>query len=266
MLSPNTSGKRKYNLERITPHCVVGQLSAEAIGNCFRYKSRKASCNYGIATDGKVVEVVAEDERSWCSSSADNDNRAITIECASDKTSPYAMNQIVYDKLVELCVDICKRNNKSKVLFLGDKDKSLAYKVKDNEVILTAHRWFAKKSCPGDWLYSRYGQLANDITERLNNEPKTEKANNTTLSDNKSLESAQMRAEGYSKGATFTTIAKSGLNIRLGAGSNKPLEGKSLPYGTKVKWYGYYSVVNNDKWYLVSFGTRKGYCMSKFLR
>ena len=164
--SPNHSGKRTHKIDRITPHCVVGQATAEAIGNCFP-KGREASCNYGIGYDGRVCLIVDEANRSWCSSSNENDQRAITIECASDKTHPYAMKSAVYDKLILLCADICKRNGITKLLWLEDKDTSLKYTPKDGEAILTAHRWFANKSCPGDWLYSRFGELATEVTKKL---------------------------------------------------------------------------------------------------
>ena len=167
VLSPNHSGKRTKPLKRITPHCVVGQLKAEAIGGCFTNPSRQASCNYGIGTEGRVCLIVPEDCRSWCSSSNDNDQQAATIECASDKTHPYAFNSTVYNKLVDLCVDICKRNGAKKLLWISDKNKALSYVPKDDEMIITVHRWFANKSCPGDWLYNRLGELASTVTAKL---------------------------------------------------------------------------------------------------
>lgn len=167
MISPNKTSQRNHGINAITPHCVVGQLSAEAIGGCFASPGKKASCNYGIGADGRIVLVVNEKDRSWCSSNAANDHRAVTIECASDKTAPYAMNCAVYETLIRLCADICKRNNKNRLLWLGNKEKTLAYMPKSNEMILTAHRWFANKSCPGDWLYSRYGELADKVNNLL---------------------------------------------------------------------------------------------------
>ena len=92
---------------------------------------------------------------------------AITIECASDKTEPYAFYDVVYNRLIELCTDICRRNGKKKLLWLGDKDKTLAYEPKSDEMILTVHRWFANKSCPGSWMYSRMGDLAAKVTKAL---------------------------------------------------------------------------------------------------
>ena len=166
-LSPNHSGKRTMKIDRITPHCVVGQCSVETLGNVFAPSSRQASSNYGIGPDGRVGMYCEEGNRSWCSSSNANDQRAVTIECASDTTSPYAMNDTVYNRLIDLCVDICKRNGKDCLLWLVDKNKTLNYTPKSNEMVLTVHRWFANKSCPGDWLFNRLGKLAEEVTKRL---------------------------------------------------------------------------------------------------
>ena len=166
-LSPNHSGQRTHSIDRITPHCVVGQCSVETLGSIFAPSSRQASCNYGIGEDGRVGMYVEEKNRSWCSSSNANDQRAVTIECASDTKEPYTMNSKVYATLVKLCVDICKRNGKKKLIWISNKSKALNYVPKSDEMILTVHRWFANKSCPGNWLYSRLGKLATEVTKQL---------------------------------------------------------------------------------------------------
>ena len=168
LLSPNHSGQRTMAIDRITPHCVVGQLSAAGICGCFTSSSVQASCNYGIGKDGDIGLCVEEKNRSWCTSSNANDQRAVTIECASDMTDPYAFTDKCYNSLINLCVDICKRNGKKKLIWFGDKTKTLNYSPKSDEMILTVHRWFAAKSCPGDWMYSRMGDLANKVTAKLN--------------------------------------------------------------------------------------------------
>ena len=166
-LSPNHSGKRTHKIDRISPHCVVGQCTAEGLGSWFARTSTQASSNYGIDKDGRVGMYVEEKNRSWCTSSNANDQRAVTIECASDTKDPYRMNDAVYKKLVKLCVDICKRNGKKKLLWFGDKTKTLNYTPKSDEMVITVHRWFANKSCPGNWLYSRLGKLAKEVTKQL---------------------------------------------------------------------------------------------------
>lgn len=166
-LSPNHSGKRTHAIDRITPHCVVGQVTIQSLGNVFAPAYRQASSNYGIGLDGAVGMYVEECNRSWCSSSNANDQRAVTIECASDTTAPYAFRPVVYDRLIELCVDICKRNGKTKLIWIDNKDKALAYEPKSGEMLLTVHRWFANKSCPGDWMYARMGDLAAKVTAQL---------------------------------------------------------------------------------------------------
>lgn len=169
-LSPHHSGTRKMPIDRITPHCVVGQCTVEDLGEWFKKPHTRASSNYGIGKDGRVAMYVEEKNRSWASSSESNDQRAVTIECASDKNEPYAFNDAVYNRLIDLCVDICKRNGKTVLLWFDNKNKTLKYTPKSNEMVLTVHRWFSNKSCPGNWLYSRLGSLAETVTKRLTSE------------------------------------------------------------------------------------------------
>lgn len=166
-LSPNHSGKRTHTIDRITPHCVVGQVSVERLGSIFAPASRKASCNYGIGSDGRVGLYCDEGNRSWCSSSNANDQRAVTIECASDTTHPYAFKEVVYNKLIDLCADICKRNGKNTLIWINDKNKALNYTPKSNEMLITVHRWFANKACPGDWLMNRMSDLVTKVNAKL---------------------------------------------------------------------------------------------------
>lgn len=163
-LSPNNGGKRQNSISIITPHCVVGQCTVETLGQIFAPFSRGASSNYGIGYDGRIGMYVTEDSHSWCTSSWWNDDRAVTIEVASDTTDPYAMRDAAYQSLIKLCVDICKRNNKTKMIWLANKTQTINYKPAKNEMLFSAHRWFANKSCPGDWLYNKL----NDLTAKVN--------------------------------------------------------------------------------------------------
>ena len=230
-LSPNHSGQRTHSIDRITPHCVVGQCSVETLGNIFAPTSRQASCNYGIGVDGRVGMYVKEKNRSWCSSSNANDQRAVTIECASDTTHPYAFKNVVYKKLITLCVDICKRNGKTKLLWLGNKNKTLNYSPKSDEMILTVHRWFANKSCPGDWLYNRLDDLAKQVTAQLGG---TQTATPTVTETSSSLyrvqvgayknqSNAQKTADKMKAKGFDTMIVKSGslYKVQSGAFSKK---------------------------------------------
>ena len=131
--SPNRNKQRTNKVIYFTPHCMVGQLTAQRCGELFSKSSYQASSNYGIGTDGKIGGYVDEEDRSWCTSSAWNDNRAITVECASDTKHPYAMNQKVWDSLVDLAVDICQRYGKNKMLWFNDKKTALGYSPKSNE-------------------------------------------------------------------------------------------------------------------------------------
>ncbi len=183
-LSKNNSGQRVHDIDRITPHCVVCQATVERIGEIFQPRSKNASCNYGIGKDGRVALIVEEKNRSWCSSSNANDQRAITIECASDNKSPYAFNDKVYNKLILLCVDICQRYNKTKLLWIADKATALAYNPKEDEMLITVHSWFANKSCPGPWLMSKMDDLVKQVNIHLTGSIPTPDPEPTPSKDN----------------------------------------------------------------------------------
>ena len=166
-ISPNKNSPRNHTIDRFTPHVFVGQVTAKRGLEVFLPTARQASCNYVIGYDGAIGLCVDEKDRSWCSSSAENDHRAITVEIASDTFNPYAITDAAYNALIDLAVDVCKRNGKTKLLWFGDKNKSLTYEPKTNEMVITCHRWFAAKACPGDYVYSRLGQIADEVNKRL---------------------------------------------------------------------------------------------------
>ena len=164
-LSPNHSGKRKHAIDTISIHCMAGDLTVESCGNLFASPSRKASSNYGIGSDGRIGLYVEECNRSWCTSSSSNDNRAITIEVANNggANQGWPVSDAAYRSLIALLVDICRRNGIKRLLWKGD--KSLIGQVDKQN--MTVHRWFAAKACPGDCLYSRRGRIAAEVNKRL---------------------------------------------------------------------------------------------------
>ena len=173
-ISPNRNSPRNHKIDRITIHCYVGQVTAERGCNGSRFVTYDpvggASCNYVVGYDGSIGLCVPEGDRSWCSSSPANDHRAVTIETASDNKHPYAVTEKAYAALLDLVTDICRRNGAKKLLWFGDKDKTLAYTPQAGEMVMTVHRWFANKACPGDYLYGRHGEIAAEVTRRLDEE------------------------------------------------------------------------------------------------
>lgn len=163
-ISPNKSSPRNHKIDTVTIHCVVGQCSVETLGNVFAPTSRRASSNYGIGYDGRIGMYVEEKDRSWCSSNAANDNRAITIEVASDTKEPYAVNAKAYAALIDLLVDICKRNGIKELVWSTNKADRVNHK---NGCNMTVHRDYANKSCPGTYLYERHAQIASEVNKRL---------------------------------------------------------------------------------------------------
>lgn len=163
-ISPNKSSPRNHKIDTVTIHCVVGQCSVETLGNVFAPTSRRASSNYGIGYDGRIGMYVEEKDRSWCSSNAANDNRAITIEVASDTKEPYAVNAKAYAALIDLLVDICKRNGIKELVWSTNKADRVNHK---NGCNMTVHRDYANKSCPGTYLYERHAQIASEVNKCL---------------------------------------------------------------------------------------------------
>lgn len=163
-ISPNRTSPRNHKIDTITIHCVVGQCSVETLGNIFAPTSRQASSNYGVGVDGRIGMYVEEKDRSWCSSNAANDNRAITIEVASDTTHPYAVNDKAYAALLDLVTDICRRNGIKKLVWSTNKNERVNHL---NGCNMTVHRDYANKSCPGDYLYERHGAIAAEVNKRL---------------------------------------------------------------------------------------------------
>lgn len=173
IISPNSSA-RTAKIDTITIHHMACNLSVEVCGAGFQAKSRKASSNYGIGTDGRVGLYVDESRRAWTSSNRDNDNRAITIEVANDGGSPdWHVSDKALAKTIELCVDVCQRNGIKKLNFTGDKGGNL-----------TMHKWFANTACPGPYLESKFPYIAEEVNKRLSggattNTKDTEKSDST---------------------------------------------------------------------------------------
>lgn len=191
LISPNKNSPRNHKIDTITIHCVVGQCSAERIGEIFKPTSRQASSNYGIGYDGRIGLYVDEADRSWCSSSAANDNRAITIEVASDTKHPYAVNDKAYAALLDLVEDICRRNGIKKLVWSTSKDDRVNHK---NGCNMTVHRDYANKSCPGDYLYNRHGEIAAEVNRRLGVPAEEQKPEQKPQGDAKNLYRVQLGA------------------------------------------------------------------------
>lgn len=156
-LSPNYSSRNGNKISVITIHHCAGNLSLQALGNIFADPNREASANYGIDSSGRVGLFVPEEYRSWCSSNAANDEKAVTIECSNDGgATNWHVSDKTIAKLIDLCVDICERNGISKLNYTGDTTGNL-----------TRHNMFVATTCPGPYLQSKLGYIANEVNKRL---------------------------------------------------------------------------------------------------
>lgn len=158
-ISPNKTLNRNHAIDTITIHCVAGQMSAAGLGDWFARSSTAASSNYGIGYDGKIGLYVEEKDRSWCSSSSSNDNRAVTIEVASDSSAPFNVRSAAYESLIKLVADICKRNGIKRLIWRNNKNY-IGQPAKQN---MTVHKWFANKDCPGQYLLSHHTDIMTKV-------------------------------------------------------------------------------------------------------
>lgn len=181
-ITENKSYVRPGGITRITPHCYVGQVTAEQ-GVDYLAGKDGASVNYVVDKDGKVGCNIPEELGAWTSSSINNDNQAITMELACDTTYPYAMNDSCIAGFIELVVDICKRYNRNKVVYIADKNEALAYNVAENEFLITFHRWFAATACPGQWFLDNVQGIVDRINDKLEDKP--EPVENPTVNETK---------------------------------------------------------------------------------
>lgn len=165
--SANHYGARTHAIDRITPHCVVGQCTVESLGNLFANPNRGATSTYGIGYDGRVGLYCIESNAPGTSSSYANDNRAVTIEIASDTTHPYWITDKAYATAIQLMADICKRNGKNKLVYFADKNTALSYSQASNEMLITLHRWFSSTICPGQYIIDHLPDMVKKVNEIL---------------------------------------------------------------------------------------------------
>lgn len=216
-ISPCNSGPRTHNIDIISPHCTAGICSAEGLGVIFSPWKRQASCNYGIGNDGRIILICHERNRSWCTSSQMNDQRAVTIEASSGAIAPYPVNETVWNALIKLCVDICRRNGKTKLLWLGSKEKTFNYTPKKDEMLLSAHRWFAAKACPGDFIYNREQKLADAVTAQLDTGYKVKIIKTACVRKKPSSKSKKLST--LHPGGVYTIVKEKGKWGKLKSGS-----------------------------------------------
>lgn len=221
-ITKNKTSSRNHAIDTITIHCIVGQWTAKQGCDYFATTDRQCSANYVVGKDGSIGLSVDEKDRSWCSSNGTNDNRAITIEVASDTTHPYAVTAKAYAALLDLVTDICKRNGIKKLVWSTNKNDRVNHR---NGCNMTVHRDFANKACPGEYLYSRHGEIAAEVNRRLQG---ASNGGGVVVTP-----PAAEKPTGGTTGATVTPylvrVKIANLNIRKGPGTNYGATGYIRP-------------------------------------
>ena len=219
-LSPHCYKPRKYPISRVTIHHMAWtQCTSKKCADSFANPSRQASANYCRGYDGDIAQSVKEENAAWTSSSYDNDNRAVTIEVANSTNGPdWKVSDKSYKALINLVTDICKRNGKDKILWFADENKALSYIPKDNEMLMTVHRWFSATLCPGPYLYSKMGDIANAVNKNLQKQEEQEVVIETLTIDKNDPVDRQIWT--FLKGKGLNDYAVAGIMGNLKAESN----------------------------------------------
>lgn len=229
-ISPNRTSPRNHKIDTISIHCAVGQFTAKEILNLSHFtkadSKNGSSCNYAIGCDGSIGMGVQEKDRSWCTSSRSNDHRAITIEVASDSKHPYKVTDKAYDALIDLLVDICKRNDIKELKWKANRNL-IGRPEKQN---MTVHRWFANKACPGDYLYKRHGQIASEVNAKLTGVPYKVKVDIKDLNIRKGPGTTYGKTGKYTGKGVFTIVKEKNGWGKLKSGTGWI----SLKYTTKL--------------------------------
>lgn len=190
-ITKNRTSPRNHKIDTFTIHCYVGQVTAKQGCDYFATTDWECSANYVVGKDGSIGISVEEKDRSWCSSNEANDQRAVTIEVASDTKHPYAVTDKAYAALLDLVEDICRRNGIKKLVWSTSKDDRVNHK---NGCNMTVHRDYANKACPGDYLYNRHGEIAAEVNRRLGVPAVEQKPEQKPQGDAKNLYRVQLGA------------------------------------------------------------------------
>lgn len=146
---------RDHAIDTITIHHMAGNMSLQSC--CDGVQSRGGSCNYCIDSNGKIGVMIDEKYRAWTSSNRANDMRAVTIEVANNSGAPdWTVSDKAMKALIDLCVDICKRNGISRLRYTGDTSGNM-----------TKHCWFTATGCPGPYLGGKFVYIQNKVNKSL---------------------------------------------------------------------------------------------------
>lgn len=170
-LSPHCTKPRQGKIKGISIHTMAGPGSVEGCGQVFQ--TSEASSHYGIGPDGRIGQYVLEENRAWCCSHK-VDHEVVTIEVSSIQSyqEPYECTEAAFDSLIDLCVDICQRNGIKKLIWKEGRQYCPAFTGNWAVCNMVPHRYTTDKgkSCPGNYLFGKYGEIAERVNARLKGE------------------------------------------------------------------------------------------------
>ena len=255
-LTNNHSGQRNMNIDSIAIHHCASVVSVETLGEIFANPNREASSNYGIGNDGRIAMFVEEKNRSWCTSSAAVDNRAVTIEVSNSSTGGnWPVSDKAFNALIDLVTDICKRNNIKEIKWKND--RNLVNKVDQQNLV--AHQFVAPTACPGPYLLSKFSEIANRVNTNL-------KATTSTLTSstytNMKNDSNEVVIWNFLKSKGFNDFAAAGIIGNMFAESSLQSNNLQNTFNTKYNLNDrdYTSKIDNGLMDFVNDGSGYGLC------
>ena len=234
-ISPNKGIPRNRTIRRLSPHCVAGNLSVESTLKLAAFQAGgSASTNYAIDSTGRSGLGVEETNRAWTTSSAANDNEAITFEIANNGGAPdWRMSDAAINTFLDQAVETCK--------YYGY--KSVAYQEKpsnvtigtdateawiktwapDSSMIITLHNWYKNKACPGPYFMRQLPWLVREMNKRLqdpNWTPEKFIGEGAVKPDTSPQTPAKTPPSNEGGVSYFIRINTTSLNVRKGPGTN----------------------------------------------
>lgn len=147
----NHYGKRTAEIDKIIVHHAAGKLTAERLAQMFADPKRGASATYCIGNDGEIVQCLDESIAPGTSGSYEADNRAVTVEVANcENGGQWRISAAAMKSLIRLCADVAKRNKLGTLI----KGKNLCW-----------HQMYAATACPGPYLISKMGYIADEANK-----------------------------------------------------------------------------------------------------
>ena len=304
LLTHNRPYTKRTVTDAIAIHWVANPgTSAMANRGYFQNTTTEVSSNFIIGLVGEIIRCIPEDEVSWCTNQANS--HTVSIECCHpDWTGEF--NDATYKSMVELTAYLCKkyslnplnggvirhfdvtgkdcpkwfvpashggtdtndckhwhqfiRDVSAKVKTGASPSKTTTPKITIDEAAKNTIKGLYGNGEVRKKRLSAMGLSYDAVQKRVN---ELMKGNTSGKSSN-----GVSPATSFDKNIAATyVVTADALNCRKKPGTTDSASIITcIPGGAKVQCYGYYTVVNNSKWYLIQRGNVVGHVSAAYLK